>query len=205
MKKILQTLLLLTVFFLSFPLLSNPIWAGSLGFDKTTATAANGGTFQIAVTVDPGSDSINSADAYVTFDSTVLKATEVTAGSLFPKFFHDESTAGKVYTAGMVNDPASSISTSGTLATITFQGLKDGSTTLAFDCNTSMIIKNDINVSNVISCSQNGTAAVTVGSGGGSSSPPSELPQSGVFDNVVRFAIPGVILLILGSALRFVL
>jgi hypothetical protein len=204
MKKILKTLLLLLVFFLSSPLLFNPAWAGFFKFDKTTVSVANGGTFQIAVAVDPGSDSLNSVDAYVTFDATVLKATVVTADSLFPTVSHDESTTGKVYIAGMVNDPASSISAAGTLATITFQGLKDGSATLAFDCNTSKIIKDDINASNVLVCSQNNSAAVTVGSGGGSS-PPSELPESGVFENVVNFAIPGIILLLLGSALRFVL
>lgn len=205
MKKILQTLLLLLVFFLSSPLLFNPAWAGFFKFDKTTVSVSNGGTFQIAVTVDPGSDALNSVDAYVTFDALVLKATAVTAGSLFPTVSHDESTTGKVYIAGMVNDPASSISTTGTLATITFQGLKDGSATLAFDCNTSKIIKNDINASNVLVCSQNNSAVVTVGSGGGSSSPPSELPQSGVFDNVVKLVIPGMILLLMGGILRFVL
>ncbi len=208
MKKILQTLLLLLVFFLSSPLLFNPALAGFLKFDKTTATISNGGTFQIAVTVDPGSDALNSVDAYVTFDAAVLKATAVTAGSLFPTVSHDESTTGKVYIAGMVNDPASSISTTGTLATITFQGLKDGSATLSFDCNTSKIIKNDINASNVLVCSQNNSAAVTVGSGGGSAqptSPPSELPQSGVFDNVVKFAVPGAILFLIGLVVKLVL
>jgi hypothetical protein len=182
--------------------------AASLNFDKTTVSTTNSGTFQIAVTVDPGSDALNSVDAYVIFDATVIKATVVTAGSLFPTVSHDESTAGKVYIAGMVKDPASSISTTGTLATITFQGLKDGTGTLSFDCNTSKIIKNDINASNVISCSQNGTAAVTVGNNGGvqpTSSAPTQLPKSGVFDNVVRFAIPGLLLFLVGGAFRLLL
>lgn len=184
--------------------------AASLNFDKTTATAANGATFQISVTVDPGSDALNSTDAYVTFDPTLLKATTVSAGSMFPTVSNDISMSGKVYIAGMVNDPASSISAGGTLATITFQGLKEGTGTLSFDCNTSKIIKNDINASNVITCSQNGTSAVTVGSGGGNNvvpttAPPSQLPESGIFDNVVKFAFPGAILLILGSMLRLVL
>ena len=166
MKKIIKNLFLLIIFFLSFPLLVKSVSAASLNFDKTTVSVANDETFQIAVTVAPGSDALNSVDAYVIFDATALKATVVTAGSLFPTVSHDESIAGKVYIAGMVNDPASSISTSGTLATITFQALKDGTGTVAlsFDCNTSKIIKNDINASNVISCSQNGTVAVTIGS-----------------------------------------
>ncbi|PIP63243.1 hypothetical protein CO165_02685 [Candidatus Roizmanbacteria bacterium CG_4_9_14_3_um_filter_33_18] len=200
------------IFFIVAPFVFSSAQAASLNFDKSTATAANGETFQIAVTVDPGSDALNSTDVYVTFDATILKATAVVAGSLFPTVSNDLSTSGTVYIAGMVDDPASSINTTGTLATITFQGLKDGSATLAFDCNTSKIIKNDINASNVITCSQNGTSAVTIGSGGSSgggtnptSEPVSELPQSGVFDNVANIAIPGIILLLLGSIFRLVL
>ena len=188
--------------------------AAFLKFDKTTTTAANGATFQIAVMVEPGTDALSATDVYVVYDATLLKATVVTAGTQFPIVTNDIATSGKVYIAGMVSDPASSITASGTLATITFQGLKDGTGTLAFDCNLSKIIKNDLNATNVISCSQNGTSAVTIG-GGGSTNPtatpgnaapaPEELPQSGVFDNVVKFVIPGTIMLLLGSLLRLVL
>ncbi|MDO9028771.1 MAG: cohesin domain-containing protein [Candidatus Roizmanbacteria bacterium] len=204
MKNLLNKIFITAIFFIVVPVVFSSVSAASLKFDKTTVSVSNGGTFQIAVTVDPGSDALNSVDAYVTFDASVLKATAVTAGSLFPTVSHDESTAGKVYIAGMVNDPASSISVAGTLATITFQGLKDGSATLSFDCNTSKIVKDDINASNVLVCSQNNSAAVTVGSGGGSS-PPSELPESGVFDNVVKLVIPGMILLLMGGILRLIL
>lgn len=201
--------------------------AAYLKFDKTTATAANGATFQIGVMVEPGSDSLSSTDVYVTYDSTLLKATVVTAGTQFPTVTNDIATSGKVYIAGMVNDPASSISASGTLATITFQALKDGTGTLAFDCNLSKIIKNDLNATNVIVCGSNGTSAVTIGGGGGGTTNPTatptpgtsgstgstnpeptavtELPQSGVFDNVAGMAIPGMIILIIGLGIRLVL
>jgi len=193
-------------FFMFLPLFLS-VQAAALKFDKTTVSTTNGGTFQIAVTVDPGSDALNSVDAYVSFDSTLLKATVVSAGTLFPTVSNDISTSGKVYIAGMVNDPASSVSSAGTVATITFQALKDGTATLSFDCNTSKIIKNDINASNVIVCSTNGTSAVTIGGGGTqpTSAPPSQLPQSGIFDNVVKFMVPGTIMLILGGILRLVL
>ncbi len=209
MNSIFKKFLLIIIFLVILPLVTE-VQAASLNFDKSTATAANGATFQISVTVDPGSDALNSTDVYVTFDATLLKATAVSAGTMFPTVSNDISTSGKVYIAGMVNDPASSVSTTGTLATITFQGLKEGTGTLSFDCNTSKIIKNDINASNVITCSQNGTSAVTVGSGGAAATapttaPPAQLPQTGIFDNVVKFAFPGAILLILGSVLRLVL
>lgn len=216
MRNWLRKILSLVILFIVLPIFIGTVNAASLKFDKTTVSTTNGGTFQIAVTVDPGSDALNSVDAYVTFDAAYLKATAVTAGSLFPTVSNDISTSGKVYIAGLVNDPASSISTTGTLATITFQGLKDGSATLSFDCNTSKIVKNDINASNVIVCSTNGTSVVTIGSGGGSSTNPTiapaantgannELPKSGIFDNVVKFAIPGIIILLLGSIFRLVL
>ncbi|MFA6532423.1 MAG: cohesin domain-containing protein [Patescibacteria group bacterium] len=206
MRNLISKFLLLIIFFVVVPFVLSAE-AASLNFDKSTATAANGATFQISVTVNPGSDALNSTDVYVTYDATLLKATAVSAGTMFPTVSNDISTSGKVYIAGMVNDPASSISTTGTLATITFQGLKEGTGTLAFDCSTSKIIKNDINASNVITCSSNGTAAVTVGSGGAAptAAPPSQLPQTGIFDNVIKFALPGGILLILGSVLRLVL
>lgn len=213
----LKKIILIFLFFLVLPL-ATVVQAASLNFDKTTVSVANGGTFQIAVTVDPGADSIISTDAYVSFDSTLLKATTVTAGTLFETVSHDESTAGKVYIAGLVKDASSAVTAAGTVATITFQALKDGTGTLSFDCNTSKIIKNDINASNVISCSQNGTAAVTIGScsqngtttgdcrsNQPTSSTPTQLPQSGIFENVVKFAFPGSILLILGSVLRLIL
>ena len=212
MKKSLGRILFLLILFIVFPAVFGSANAASLKFDKTTVSTTNGGTFEIAVTVDPGSDTLSSVDAYVAYDASYLKVNTVTAGTLFPTVSNDISTSGKVYIAGMVNDPTTSISTSGTVATITFQALKDGSTTLTFDCNTSKIIKNDINASDVMTCSQNNSSAVTVGSGGSSggtnptsAAPVSELPRSGVFDNVANIAIPGIILLLLGSIFRLVL
>lgn len=194
----------------------NQIMAANLKFDKTTVSVANGGTFTISVTVDPSPDAISSTDVYVSYDATALKATAVTAGSLFPTVTNDISTSGKVYIAGLVNDPASSITTAGTLATITFQALKEATTTLTFDCSSSKVIKNDINATNVLNCSQNGTSQVTIGAGGstnptatpvpdGANETPQELPQSGIMDNMVKFAVPGIMLLFLGTALRLLL
>lgn len=203
MKKLGQSLLFLIFFGLLLPGYLTSVKAASLKFDQTTVSTTNGGTFQVAVTIDPGSDALSSTDAYVTYDSSLLKVNSVVAGSLFPTVTNDISTSGKVYIAGMVNDTANSITTAGTLATITFQGLKDGSGTLAFDCSSSKIIKNDVNATNVITCSSNGTSAVTVGAGGTNpTSIPNQLPNTGTFDNVIRVAVPGVILLLLGSMFR---
>jgi hypothetical protein len=223
MIRLKKTILALMIFFGITPLVF-AVEAASLKFNNSTATVSNGGTFQIQVIVDPGSDSINSADVYVTYDGSLLKATGVSAGTLFPTVTNDVATSGTVYIAGMVNDPANSVSASGTIATITFQALKEGSGTLSFDCNSSKVVKNDINATNVLTCTANGTSAITVGSGssGGSDptatpttgasdnggtddSTPTELPQTGIWDNVAKLAIPGAMLLLIGGALRLIL
>lgn len=203
MKKI---IFLLLIFFIFAPFF-HQIMAASLKYDKTTVNVANGETFTISVIVDPSSDTVYSTDVYVNYDGSILKPTSVSAGSLFPTVSNDISTTGKIYIAGMVNDPANSVTTSGTLATITFQALKEATTTLTFDCSSSKIVKNDINGTNVINCSQNGTTSVTVGGGGTvpTTETITELPQSGIFENVTKLAIPGAMLLFLGTALRLLL
>jgi len=215
--------LVLIIFFAVAPFVGASVIAASLSFDPKTVTTTNGGTFQIAVTIDPGSDSLNSTDAYVTYDATLLKPTNVAAGTLFPTVTNDLSTSGKAYIAGLVNDTASPVTKAGTVATITFQGLKDGTGTLAYDCSSSKIVKNDLNATNVMVCASNGTAAVTIGGGGSSNvptptggaangltptTPPTtggELPVTGTFDNIIKFAIPGSIIFMLGLAVRMIL
>lgn len=195
--------------FFVFPYFFSFIRAASFSFDKTTVTVNSGETFQLSVNLNPESDKIYSADIYINYDASFLKPTNVSAGSLFPTVSNDISTSGKVYIAAMVNDPTSAVSSSGTVATITFQALKDGSVTLSFDCNSSKIIKDDVNASNVLNCSANNSAAITIGTGSTnnntSSEIPEELPKTGILENVLKFAFPGIILLILGGALRLVL
>lgn len=208
MKKNLKNTLLVLIIFLIVPYFFNSAFAAYLKFDNTAVTVANGGSFQISVMIEPGSDALNGTDIYVTYDSTLLKVTTVSDGSLFPYFFNDITTVGKIYIAGTTTDPASSISTSGTVAMITFQALKEGSSTLSFDCNSSKIIKDDVNATNVIACSQNTGATVTIGVGGQTAVPtdaPSQLPQSGVFDNVAKIAVPGMLLLFIGGIFRLLL
>lgn len=212
MKKIIIHIgfLLTLVFFL--PLVFGQIKAASLDFSPTTTTTSVNQTFQLSVTINPGSDQIAGTDSYVTFDGTVLEAQSISAGSYFP-VVQNTITSGRVYIAGMVDDGASYKTGSGTVATITFKGLKDGSVSVTFDCGSSTIVKNDANVTNVLQCSENGSASVTVGTGststGGDADQttplPTQLPKSGIIDNVVKWAVPGTILVILGIVAKVIL
>lgn len=220
MKKfsLLLTFLFLTLFFLPGAL--SKVYAGSLKFDKTTVSGKTNETFDVAIVVDAGSDQISSVDAYVLYDATLLEAQTASAAAFFPQFTKN-ITAGKTYIAGFDDDTSKSKTGTGTVATITFKALRDGAGNLTFDCqaaanNTSKIVKNDINATNVIVCAQNGQSAVTVGagqvatptstaSGTSSSTKPAELPRSGVFENIRALAVPGMVLLILGTAVKLLL
>jgi len=221
MKKIvwLTTLLLTGVVFLS---VTGVCWAASLKFDKTSLTVNQGETFDIQVIVDAGSEQITSADAYVLYNSSILEAQSVANGSYFPSV-NPQISAGTVYIAGLVDDPASSKTGSGTLATIKFKALTNGNVTLSYNCSgtsgPSKIIKNDINTTNIIDCASNGTAVITVGSSSNSSNASSNnnsssttadqtsqvnsLPQTGIMDNLNQMAAMGLVLIFLGGLVKF--
>ncbi len=210
MKKILLSIILaLLGFFLSASVLGQ-IYAAFLKFDKDTVTLNLGDTFDIQVMVDAGSEQISSIDAYVIYDPSLLEAQAITQADFFPTVVNN-ITSGRLYIAGLVDDPATYKTASGGVATITFKSLSEGAGTLTYDCqpgvyNSSKIIKNDLNATNIIDCSQNGSTSVLVGTGlTGKVATPSGLPKAGVFENFSKVAIPGAILLFISGALRLML
>jgi hypothetical protein len=171
-------LLILGSFFVYFsvvlPQLAGAVHAASFSFDKTTYSVNANDTFTVGVVVNPGAEQITSVDAYVTFDKSLLSAQTVAQGTYFPTVLNDIQ-PGRIYIAGLVEDPSVFKTNQGTVATITFKALAAGVITLAYDCkgtaDTSKIIKNDVNATNIIVCSDNKGASVTVG--GGATSLPS--------------------------------
>ncbi len=194
--------------------------AAFLKTDKTSYTVVKDGTFNVDVIVDAGTDVIRSTDVILVYDPTILTAQSVTAGTFFPTVANNIA-SGKVTITAYVDNAASSKSGSGTVATVSFKGIKDGSGTLTFDCGSatgSKVTKNDTNFTNVIVCTQNTSSSVTVGAGGAattatptpaSSTPgattPAALPQSGFFDNTANIAFPGMVLLLIGLGLKLLL
>lgn len=223
MKRILKTFLLALIFIFSASIFAGEVDAAVLKFNKTTVNVNTDETFQVEAMIDSGTQPTTSTDAYVLYDSTVLEAQSVSLGSFFPTMTKNITT-GKIYIAGLVDDPATFKTGSGTLATITFKALKNGSDTLRFDCDlsknvTSKIIKNDINATNIIECAGNGAVAVTVGGGAGGGGQAGgggagagagaggaqQLPRSGILDNLLKYSIPGLVLLLIGVASRLIL
>ena len=77
--------------------------------------------------------------------------------------------------------------------------------------NTSKINKNDTDATNIIDCSGNGTANITIGGGtgngggggGGAEPTPSSLPRAGFMEYLAQFAVPGTLLFFIGLGIRF--
>ncbi|MCL4374469.1 cohesin domain-containing protein [Patescibacteria group bacterium] len=212
-----KLLLALVLLLMVMPLTTGQVWAATLKFDQTTLSLTVGQTVDVAVVADIGSDQARTVDAYITYDPSILEAQQVTDGTFFPTV-SSNITSGKVYIAGLVNDPVTTKTGSGTLATITFKALAAGTGTISVLCQagasqTSIITKNDLNATNIIECASNGTVAVTVGGGGGSTTTTTptayptitQLPRTGFFDQVVHFSVPGVMLILVGSGLRLLL
>ncbi|HLD26847.1 MAG TPA: hypothetical protein VJB63_02745, partial [Patescibacteria group bacterium] len=95
----------------------------------------------------------------------------------------------------------------------------------------SNVVKNDLNATDIILCASNGSLKVTVGSASTTTTTatvptatpvavatnapiptavqtaavPQVLPKSGVFENITRYATPGVVLVIIGFGMRLLL
>src|SRR3989338_1118335 len=170
MKKFVFPTLVFFFLFLLSASISGQAEAGFLNFDQSSVSVNPQATFTISVLVDAGPDEITSTVAHILFEPSLLEAQSVTPGNFFPSVSQN-ITSGEMYITGIVDTPATFKTGAGTLATVTFKALKDGTASLTFFCqlgqyNSSKIIKNDFNATNIIDCSQNGSATVTVGQGG---------------------------------------
>lgn len=190
----------------------NHVSAASLQFDPTTANLPINQNLEVKVIVDAGTDEITSTDAYVLYDSDLLEVVEVRNGPFFPTVTHDYSQTGKIYIAGMVEDPTSFKTGKDTLATIVFKGKNNGQVNLSFDCTEgsttdSNITKKDINAPDIIQCQLNNQATISVGSNNNSRSQggTNQLPESGIFDQMKNFSLLGFIFLLIGTTSKLLL
>lgn len=210
--------ILIAVFLLVFvSATSGAVNAAFLKFDKASYSVNTGDSFDVEIIVDPGADQITSIDSYITYDSSIINADSVKKAEpeYFPTVLND-LTSGKAYVAGLVNGPSEFKTGVGTVAKINFVALKEGETDLVFDCDdqatvTSKVIKNDIDSTDIIECSQNGTATVTVGVGGEAivtedtptptptQAVVTQLPASGSAENMMMLGMIGAVLVVIGG------
>lgn len=214
------------IVFLMMPLLVHGALAATISFNPSTTTVDAEGIFEVELIVDSGSDEISGTDAYVLYDSSVLQPQSVEEGDHFPTVTNTIS-SDRVSISGVITDPTDFRTGSGSLATITFEALQAGTTDLEIYCDlsandTSKVVKSDINATNIIECNALQEFTATINDNQPTATPtptagptatlvptsvhvePTALPEAGIADNIAAYTIPGVILLMVGGVLRFV-
>lgn len=146
-----------------------PIGGAGIGFlfNPTEQVKNVGDTFEVQLNVDTKTEKVFGAEAHVKYDETILSLSNIREGDFFPTVLSSNN-GGNSSIRGIVSEPADYRTGTGSIAFLTFTALKNGATTVTFYCdpaqyNTSKIIKNDINATNVIDCGANNTLAVQVG------------------------------------------
>ena len=228
MKQFSSTLAAIFICLTVYALAAGSSYAATLRFDPTTVTVGQGNTFDVDIVVDAETDEISGTDVYILYDDTLVEPTAVTEGNYFP-VVSNTIDSEKIYINGLVQNATEFKTGSGVLATVSFTMLTGSSGTLQFYCDltqpdTSKIVKNDVNATNVITCAnlnlfsinggtttQNSTPTPTaLPSTGGTTTTgtttttvaTTTLPQSGMFDNVIKYSVPGVVLLAIGVLIK---
>ncbi|NCO88882.1 hypothetical protein AUK04_02960 [Candidatus Roizmanbacteria bacterium CG2_30_33_16] len=216
-----KALLFITLLYFVAPICFGSVNAAYLKFDKTTGSVAVGETVNVAVQVEAGTEQIRGVVIYIIYDQTLLESTAVIDGGAFPTFFKT-LTPGKTRIEAGVDDPATTKTGSLSVATITYKALQNGTANITFLCqtntgDTSKIMKADVDATNIITCTENGSLSLTVGSGGTSGGStgdsinpttaplPTQLPRTGFFDELVKWSVPGTVLILIGGAMRLLL
>jgi hypothetical protein len=194
-------------------------YAATFNFSPTSTEVRPDNTFDLQINVDALTDQIAGTDIYLSYDANLLEVQTITDGSYFPQVENVPST-GRLYITGFVNTQGDYKTGSGTVATVTFKALAEGNTEITIDCDTtqtdtSKIVQNDTAVTNILDCSSLQAHAVTISANapdnGTSSSntttttTASELPKSGVVEDMISYAIFGGILVGLGATIRILL
>jgi hypothetical protein len=171
MKRTTMIVRLFGVGFIAFILLlvfrPSKAYAGSFVFDPTTIIATASSSFPVTISVSTGTDSVTSVDAVISYSTAGFTVGTVTPGTFFSTVTSDTQTAGKLKIVGNVGTGGTAVTGTGQLATINFTPTTAGSYQFTFDCTTgsttdSNIVKNDVNATDVVVCSQNNSISLTV-------------------------------------------
>ncbi len=130
----------------------------SLSFEPTQITVTPNNTFEVIVNIFTDTQSAISTDAWIHYDPSFIQPIlPVKTPGLFETTEAKIISPGTLYVYGLHRDPMTAGPANGTIATLTFKSLKEGSTKLLFECPSygeprSQIIKNSENLENIINC-----------------------------------------------------
>lgn len=133
-----KTIRFFQVFFSSFLFLfvfSSSVQAAALQVDPAGGSYSLGDSFDVAVklTLTSG-ESVDGVDALLTFDPSMMEIKSIAQGSLFPTFASKSyDNSGGSITLGALAQTDSPVTTSGTVAIVSFTTKKAGTSSLSFN------------------------------------------------------------------------
>lgn len=201
LKSLISLITLITLIFL----FSTKTYAAYFTLEPQTRTADPGGMFSVDVKINTDGENATSADALFNFNSSIISVSSITPGDFFPQNFKT-TTSTQVYVGGAVQNATETRTGSGLLATINFDAVGSGTTTLAFDCTAgktsdSNITKDDRNATDILNCEQLVDGTYTVSGDVTNTQPtptPKTLPNAGNVTNTLIIGGIGLLLTIAG-------
>ncbi len=218
-NRIISTIFILGAFLIVAPIVS-VVSAATLKFDPSTVSTNVGETFKLDVVVDAEEKEILGVDALIEYDPAICEIESITDGDFLEIGIKEFSQPGKIYIAGVVSNPGESITGEGVLATLQCKALAGGKTTFTYTCETgetneSNISEKSTDAPDLIQCSLNGEAVVTVGgssatnpkpkTSSGSAKTPSELPRTGIVEDFIVYGMIGFGFMIVGLGAKALL
>lgn len=186
---------------------ASSVFAASMSLSPATLSRNVGDEFSVDIVVDPEGEESSGATAIVDYDTTILQAELVTAGTAFTQELENsiDPTAGQIrYDAGVLGTTVSSRST---LATIKFKAIAAGvaAVTIVFDPNSTTdtsIVAAASGPTNLLTEGNVNNGSYTISAAGTTSTGTSgTLPDTGVVEDTLMVLGGGSILLVLGGFL----
>lgn len=114
--------------------------AATLSLSPTNVSVKTGDSFSLSVAVTPNGESLDTARVNLSWDASKLEALAFDLGSLFPNLSPSNSISNSAGTLTYgVYKFGTPVTSSGTLATVTFRALKSGSATVSVASDSKLI------------------------------------------------------------------
>lgn len=131
-KYIIRLATLALLLMLAFFMQATIAFAASLNFSPSSGTYNSGQTFTVSVQANPQGTDVNSSEATIAFDNSVLSVVSISKGSAFSLWTTEptfSNSAGTITYGGGNPSPISSVSS---IINITFRATAEGSANLTF-------------------------------------------------------------------------
>jgi hypothetical protein len=201
-------------------------YAATLSLDPASNSIPVNSTFDVKVLIDTQGEDTRGADVILKFNSSILSVVSIVEGTngsnpFYPDLYQTVS-PGEIYIAASVVETIDTRSGSGTIATISFKGISQGTSDVTFDCtpgktSDTNISKDDKNNTDIVTCSALTNGRYTIGSGVTTPAPTQAyappvyktptptIPRSGTAEITFGIAGLGMLLLLAGIGSKMIL